>query len=335
EAVSLLEPLVAAEPDNAQAWMYLGAALGQLAQWPEAARALREVVRLQPEQASSYCDLAAALLEVGDRASAGHALDSALLLEPGHPVALRLKPRAEPPPEPAPTADAQGPENPEQAARRELAARRQEADERFGLAPAQDEPPRRLLPWLTAVLGVLLLVVAVKLIRIPGESWRQLRQAAFLLDRVAQERARLANNPGEDFESFDKVTGWEDQAEQLMDPAATAHPEQPEVHWLQGRLAWYRERNDLVARNHLLEALARLATVPDTQRLASRLDTAVVRAGVYRDLAEITLAGGRTAADYQRAADYLNKAHALVPQPWDDALQRRLSAAGRTSPPGR
>ncbi|NUP98796.1 MAG: tetratricopeptide repeat protein, partial [Armatimonadetes bacterium] len=105
EAARRLRILLEFDRENAQAWMYYGAALGQLGRWSQAADAYRQVVDLEPEEASSYVDLATALVECGRLEQAGNALQAAIELEPRHPVALEMRERlgttTAPPPSPA------------------------------------------------------------------------------------------------------------------------------------------------------------------------------------------------------------------------------------------
>ena len=113
EAARRLRIVVEFDRENVQAWMYYGAALGQLHRWPQASEAFRHVVDLRPEEASGYVDLGTAALEAGYLDRADDAIRAALQLEPKHPVALALRerlkamepePAAAPPSEPAATA---------------------------------------------------------------------------------------------------------------------------------------------------------------------------------------------------------------------------------------
>lgn len=321
EAVRRLREIVAEAPDNAQAWMYYGAALGQLQEWDAAVRALRQVVRLQPEQASSYCDLASALLEQGDVGSAGEAIASALLLEPAHPVALQLQERLaseEPTTErpPLPPADGQ---------RDELAARRQAAAERFGtIGEASVVMESRYLPYLLAILAVLLLTVGVKLARRPSEPYRWLVQASQLLDETAERRREASQTVGEDFDFLADIRTSEERAERLVSAAAERLPDSPEMHYLQARLRWIRDQRALAARNELQQALALLdrsaRTGWDRQELTS---------DVYRLRAQIgysTAYGATRLETLQRALRDIQQAEQLHIRPGDQPLREAIQS---------
>lgn len=317
-ALAQLEPLVAEEPDNAQAWMYYAAALGQLERWSDAVRALREVTRLQPEQPSSYCDLAGALIRTGAWDEAAEAVASALLLAPDHPVAKRLQERIR-------EARRAGPEPEDPAERRRAAA------EDFGLPATQEpQPTPSRLPVLLVILAVLLVVVAIVAARRANQNWRLVRQAATLLDQAAAERRRIASLVGEDFEHLDRIGELLYRAERVLGEVAAPLAGEPELSWLRGRLLWYQRGEELAARDQLMQALAELGSAPDGERRPSGWTVGQLRAAVYRESAAIALQtavglGGQE--KLLRARRDIERAIALAGTPDDRTLQQQIEQA--------
>ena len=110
EAVTLLERATQADPTDYQAYMYLGAAYGQVERHNEAVNALTQAVTLQPSNAQGRYNLGIAIERAGYAPQALEAYQQALELQPDYPKAQeaiqRLQPSAAAPSFAAPT-DAQ------------------------------------------------------------------------------------------------------------------------------------------------------------------------------------------------------------------------------------
>ncbi len=321
EAARRLRIFVEFDRTNPQAWMYYGAALGQLGRWHEAAEAYRKVVNLHPDEVSSHCDLAAALIETGQLDQAETALSAALAVEPRHPIAMELQERlrrripAPPPPAPKTVSDTVSEET---------------VSDTVSGGAARPAPSR--LRLLLVVLALLLVITAVQVARLPGEKWRRLDRAATLLDEADEERRKLAGYPGEDFGAVQRIEARHDQAAEALRWVATHSPPLPETAILQARLIWSQDRDRLAAEDRLFRALGLLRELPAQRRRRSGYRADELAGQAYRMLSIIELASAAgPEADRRlfRARQYLNQARAADPgQDYGD-LERALQAAGR------
>ena len=306
------------EPENIEGWMYFGATLAKLGQWPQAVEALRRVVKLRPDQVAGYCDLAAALIEVGDKSSAHAVLDQAASLDPAHPSLRGLRSRLTgqpPPPPPAPLVDDAEP-------RRARAGRWRLRISLRGLINEHNRLP--------IMLGVLVALVVISLGRMTlsrSAAGSHLAQATDLLTRIDTESRALAKQPGEDFDVEQKVNQLLRQAESLALAAQRAEPSNPRVYAVLARVA-QRQHDPGRAWDHAQHGLELLATAdregrakqPDPRLKAQLL---LARAVATADLA----VGPEAATHLAHARADAAEAVRLDPSAVDAGLDRRL--AGR------
>ena len=83
KAQSLYDTVIALQPDNATAWINLGATRRALGHMKEAVLALKCAVKIVPEQAGAWFNLGNALTGQGEWQEASDAFDKAVQLEPG------------------------------------------------------------------------------------------------------------------------------------------------------------------------------------------------------------------------------------------------------------
>jgi len=84
EAVDLLSPWLADNPNDANGWATLGSAHFELENWPDAEKAARTVVRLRPKSAREWCNLGVILRKQDRVAEATEAQRKALVLDGGY-----------------------------------------------------------------------------------------------------------------------------------------------------------------------------------------------------------------------------------------------------------
>lgn len=84
EAVRLAQAMVAASPENGEAWGMLATAQAELSQWSDALASAERATALQPTEIKHLLVRARALYGLGDAAGFHAALDAARTLEPKH-----------------------------------------------------------------------------------------------------------------------------------------------------------------------------------------------------------------------------------------------------------
>ncbi len=88
--VALLERCLAAQPDDVELMLDLGAAYESAGRWPDAERVYSRAVRVDPRDGQSHLRLGRAHLALGDVAAARQDGEAALVTLPGDPEVLRL-----------------------------------------------------------------------------------------------------------------------------------------------------------------------------------------------------------------------------------------------------
>jgi len=181
EAVDLLQPWLADNPNDADGWATLGAAHFELENWPDAERAARVVVRLRPESAREWCNLGVILRKLNRVEDAAAMQRRALEADPTYERASAEMQKLNP-----------------------IGRGRQ------GHAPSKTKPGTREAPWQRLKWGVavaVLLVVAVVygkplVVREPEQSTIAQQQ-----DRAAtqSELAPVSNGSSDPSESSASV----------------------------------------------------------------------------------------------------------------------------------
>jgi hypothetical protein len=177
------------------------------------------------------------------------------------------------------------------------------------------------------VLVALLVVVAVRAARAPGERWRQMRHAMVLLDDAERERALLLKAPGESFDVRGGIQSAVNEAEQTARALLKADARLPEALWLLGRCQWLRLRYG-EASDSATTALDRLSETAADQPRASGVDARVLRASLLRLRARCSAADPSPWRRAQ-ARDDLREARQLTADPADAEIEAAL--AGRPS----
>jgi len=86
-AISDLQRLLKADPENYQAWFLLGVSQAELQQFDAAISAFHQVVALQPKLAEPHNNLAVIYDEMGNIRAAVNELEASLVLKPGYATA--------------------------------------------------------------------------------------------------------------------------------------------------------------------------------------------------------------------------------------------------------
>lgn len=105
-AITSLQEIVKADPMNAKAHVYLGAAFGQLGKYEPAINEFVQLTRLEPRNASHYYNLGRTYESLGDKEKATSAYKQSLLIKPDYDKAKTAVVRltaSQTAPKPAPT----------------------------------------------------------------------------------------------------------------------------------------------------------------------------------------------------------------------------------------
>jgi tetratricopeptide (TPR) repeat protein len=88
--VDFLERCLAAQPDDVELMLDLGAAHESAGRWPDAERMYSRAARIDPRDGEAHLRLGRVHLALGDVAAARQDGEAALMTQPGNPEVLRL-----------------------------------------------------------------------------------------------------------------------------------------------------------------------------------------------------------------------------------------------------